>query len=303
MLAQGRALVGHLFDWAGAVVRAWWGLAAFIVTGLVVSLHDKVASTAITWQDSEVPVLVALPVAFFQAWRDERIKREAATDERNQSRQQLGAQTYEIQDKTSELLSTRRELDSVRQELDQERQRNTPNLRGEIDRIIGGPFGNDSVACTITMTIKNPPPGAESVAESFRAIVTRPGKEPEILTPTAIPDGWKLSGTFPDGSSWAEVLFERDAMYNKAKEPPIQRGGSRTGHLIVIVPSMVPVQMHGVAVQVRFVDVCGTVVVTPPWVIDNSVQSTYIPAVAGVASSYAVAPKAPPQESGTETDQ
>lgn len=247
MVTDIQTFLRHLLDWTGAVMRAWWGYASFIIAGVIVATHDKIAAIPFTFSDLEVPLAVGLPFAFFQVWRTQRIEAEA-----NAAALRIAEGT--ILDQRRELGTTTSTLISTRLELDQERERNTPNLAGEIVAYTGGgsstqPGFPEGLTLMLTVTIRNLPPGAASIADKY---ILWLADDPQSIR--YAPYMFLNAVSMYALNGIGDVYDPSDWIFNKTSGP-IPTGGSRTGNLFFILPVELAETFVGRTVVVEFQDV------------------------------------------------
>lgn len=256
MLAELRSFLSDFVDWAGAVVRAWWLYAAIILAGGGTALYDATHSIPITFESLIVPILIALPVAFLQAWRWERRDLRVAKATTANLLEKVTEQARDL-----DLMAS--ELTSIRLELDRERERNIPKLEGEINGTViyngtgmADQSGRPGLALFIPLTIRNKPPGAPSVAESWRLSVEKDGRRFGPFWPHVTPE----TMTFTSINGQTVQYTDADAIYNKTKPVPIQSGGSVSGQIFFVVPGSNELStLEGSTIIVEFADVLGTV--------------------------------------------
>jgi hypothetical protein len=174
-------------------------------------LGAALARVAILWGS-----IGAVVWAYFGAWQERMIELRAA-------RSQNSNLDFELQEKRSALLISQSELE-------RERAQNKPNLKGVLGEISGGGSRADRPDrpyVITTVTIKNPPPGADSVAEGYKLWFTK-GDTRINCELKHYPGSFTYTGV----KGQLITFLASEFIYIKTKTTPIPVGGQVTGRLV-----------------------------------------------------------------------
>ncbi len=238
----------EVLDWGWAVIRHGLSVVAGVAITALVFVTEHYRGEPLTWVAAERILFASLAIAFFLAWREKHHTLNDADENRDVAERALADKLRELTESSAVLVSTR-------QELDYERQRNTPNLIAQIDRVLWGGDNAIGIALLLTITVRNRPPCAPSVAENWRVRVSK-GEAVEVIVPSRLPAETTIGGDL-QSVHWTESFTEKEAIYVKTKETPIEPGGSRTGLLLTILRGRTNADLDGAEVRVEYSDVTG----------------------------------------------